>query len=97
MRLKKCIGFNVKHLHSPNLTEYKTFSTLSQQKVFPKMHSRISGKYWRDLPKAKASVLIAIELGFSNVSGDSVKVSEITDEKKTANFSARIVSAFEVK
>ena len=45
----------------------------------------------------KASKLIANELGFSNVSGDSVKVSEITDEKKTANFSARIVSAFEVK
>jgi hypothetical protein len=39
------------------------------------------------LPKAKASMLIANELGFSNVSGDSVKVSEITDEKKTANFS----------
>ena len=61
------------------------------------MHSRMSGKYWRDLPKAKASMLIANKLGFSNVSGESVKVSEITDEKKTANFSARIVSAFEVK
>jgi hypothetical protein len=57
----------------------------------------MSGKYWRDLPKAKASMLIANKLGFSNVSGDSVKVSEITDENKTANFSARIVTAFEVK
>ena len=46
------------------------------------MHSRMSGKYWRDSPKAKASMLIVNELGFSNVSGDSVKVSEITDEKK---------------
>jgi len=27
-------------------------------------------------------MLIVNELGFSNVSGDSVKVSEITDEKK---------------
>jgi replication factor A1 len=61
------------------------------------MHSRMSEKYWRDLPKANASILFANELGFSNVSGDSVKVSEITDEKKTANFSARIVAAFEVK
>ena len=61
------------------------------------MHSKMSGKYWRDLPKVKASMLIANELDFSNVSGDSMKVSEITDEKKTVNFSARIVSAFEVK
>ena len=49
------------------------------------------------MPKSKASVLIVNELSFSDVSGDSVKVSEITDENKTANFIARIVSAFEVK
>jgi replication factor A1 len=49
------------------------------------------------LPKARASVLVVNELGFSDVSGDSVKISDITDENKTANFIARIVSAFEVK
>jgi replication factor A1 len=49
------------------------------------------------LPKAKAYVLIANKLGFSDLSGDSVKISDITDENKTANFIARIVSAFEVK
>jgi replication factor A1 len=36
-------------------------------------------------------------LGFSNVGGDSVKVADITDENKTVNFIARIVSASEVK
>ena len=36
-------------------------------------------------------------IGFLELSGDSVKVSDITDENKTANLSARIVSAFEVK
>ena len=49
------------------------------------------------MPKAKASVLIANKLGFSDLSGDSVKISDITDENKTANFVAKIVSAFEVK
>ena len=42
-------------------------------------------------------MLIANKLGFSDLSGDSVKISDITDENKTANFIARIVSAFEVK
>src|SRR5665647_456572 len=56
-----------------------------------------SGEYWRDLPKAKASVLVANELGFSDVSGDSVKVADITDENKTVNFIARTVSASKVK
>jgi len=30
-----------------------------QQKVFPATHSRISGEYWRDLPEAKAHMLVA--------------------------------------
>ena len=42
-------------------------------------------------------MLVANKLGFSDVSGDSVKISDITDENKTANFIARIVSTFEVK
>ena len=29
-----------------------------QQKVFPATHSKISGEYWRDLPAAKASMLV---------------------------------------
>ena len=36
-------------------------------------------------------------IGLLELSGDSVKVSDITDENKTANLIARIVSAFEVK
>ncbi len=67
------------------------------EKYFLRCIPRISEEYWRDLPKIKASVLVANELGFSDVSGDSVKVSDITDENKTVNFIARIVSAFEVK
>ena len=42
-------------------------------------------------------MLVAKELGFSDVDGDSVKVADITDENKTVSFIARIVSAFEVK
>jgi len=54
-------------------------------------------EYWRDLPEVKAPMLVAKELGFSDVSGESVKVADITAESKTVNFIARIVSAFEVK
>ncbi len=42
-------------------------------------------------------MLVAKEMGFSDVSGESVKVADITAESKTVNFIARIVSAFEVK
>ena len=31
-------------------------------------------EYWRDLPEVKASMLVVKELGFSDVSGESVKL-----------------------
>jgi replication factor A1 len=42
-------------------------------------------------------MLVAKELGFSDVDGDSVKIADITDGNNTVDFIARIVSAFEVK
>ena len=49
------------------------------------------------MPEAKAPMLVAKELGFSDVDGDSVKIVDITDGNNTVDFIARIVSAFEVK
>ena len=49
------------------------------------------------MPEAKAPVLVAKKLGFSDVDGDSVKVADITDENNNVSFIARIVSGFEVK
>jgi hypothetical protein len=34
-------------------------SATHQQKVFPATLSRISGEHWRDLPEAKAPMLVA--------------------------------------
>lgn len=45
----------------------------------------------------KAPMLVAKELGFSDIDGDSVKIADITDGNNTVDFIARIVSAFEVK
>ncbi len=49
------------------------------------------------MPEAKALMPVARELGLSDVGGDSVKIEDITDENKTVNFIARIVSASEIK
>ena len=49
------------------------------------------------MPEAKAPVLVAKKLGFSDVDGDSVKVADITDENNNVSFIAKIISAFEVK
>ena len=49
------------------------------------------------MPEAKAPMLVAKELGFSDLDGDSVKVADITDGNNTVDFIARIISAFEVK
>jgi replication factor A1 len=47
--------------------------------------------------RSKGSYASCQRLGFSDVSGDSVKVADITAESKAVNFIARIVSVFEVK
>lgn len=47
--------------------------------------------------EAMAAMLVANELGFSDVGRDSVKIADITAESGTVNFVARIISAFEPK
>ena len=55
---------------------------------------------WRILARfarSKGSYAGCQIIGFLGVSGDSVKIADITAENKTVNFIARIVSAFEIK
>lgn len=47
--------------------------------------------------EAMAAMLVANELGFSDVGRDSVKIADITAESGTVNFVARIISVFEPK
>jgi replication factor A1 len=44
-----------------------------------------------------AAMLVANELGFSDVGRDSVKIENITAESGTINFIARVVSVFDIK
>ena len=44
-----------------------------------------------------AAMLVANELGFSDVGRDSVKIENITAESGTVNFVARVVSVFDTK
>lgn len=47
--------------------------------------------------EAMAAMLVANELGFSDVGRESVKIADITAESGTVNFVARIISVFEPK